>query len=101
MFVLDLAIAIILYYLAKRMASAVEGRLACLVWFANPLCFFGIELLGVPDIAATFLVTVALALLLSRRAVLGGRFWDRYLVQVLSVLALTSGTIVCPFTWDI
>ena len=71
-FVLDLAIAIILYYLAKRMASAVEGRLACLVWFANPLCFFGIELLGVPDVAATFLVTVALALLLSRRAVLGG-----------------------------
>ena len=71
-FVLDLATAIILYYVAKKMASTVEGRLASLLWFANPFCLFSIELLGVPDVAATFLVTVALALLLSRRAVIGG-----------------------------
>lgn len=60
---LDLATAIVLYHIARRMASAVEGRLVSLMWFANPFCLFGIELLGVPDVAATFLVVVALGLL--------------------------------------
>jgi len=71
-FAFDLATAVVLYYVGKRMASANEGRLASLIWFVNPFTLFGIELLGVPDIVATFLVVVAFSLFISRRIVLGG-----------------------------
>ena len=73
-FAFDLGTAVVLYYTGKRMASANEGRLASLVWFVNPFTLFSIELLGVPDIAATFLLVVAFSLFVSRRFVLGGAF---------------------------
>ena len=71
-FAFDLATAVVLYYVGKRMASANEGRLASLIWFVNPFTLFSIELLGVPDIVATFLVLVAFSLFISRRFALGG-----------------------------
>lgn len=73
-FAFDVATAIIVYYLATRLASPVEGRLASLIWFANPLSVLSIELLGVPDVVATFLVVVAVSLMISRRPLLSGAF---------------------------
>lgn len=80
--ILDLATAIVLYYVGKRMASPIEGRLACLAWFANPYSLFSIELLGVPDVLAIFLVVVAFGLLISRRplsaaVILGVGIWSK------------------------
>lgn len=71
-FTFDLTTAVVLYYVGKKMASANEGRLASLIWFANPFTLFSIELLGVPDVVATFLVVVAFSLFISRRIMLGG-----------------------------
>ena len=71
-FVFDLATAVLLYYTVKRMTSPIEARLASLVWFVNPYSLFGIELLAVPDAAATFLVVLTFSLLILNRPVLGG-----------------------------
>ena len=71
-FALDLATAVALYFAGKTMASPIKGRLASLVWFANPYSVFAIELLGVPDILATFLMIVAVILLTSRKPLLSG-----------------------------
>ena len=73
-FLLDLATCIPLYYAGKSMMSAVAGRLAVLIWFANPYAFFGTELLGVPDIMAIFLVVVSFTFLLQKRSLLGAIF---------------------------
>jgi len=71
-FAFDLATAAVLYYSVKSMASPVEARLASLVWFVNPYSLFGIELLGVPDVVATFLVVLAFGLLIIHRPILSG-----------------------------
>jgi uncharacterized membrane protein len=71
-FAFDLATAVVLYYTVKRLASPIEGRLASLVWFVNPFSMFAIELLGVPDVAATFLVILAFGFLVSQRPILSG-----------------------------
>ena len=71
-FAFDLATTVVLYYTAKGLASPIEGRLASLVWFVNPFSMFGIELLGVPDVVATFMVALAFGLLVSQRPILSG-----------------------------
>lgn len=73
-FVFDIATMVALYYTGKHLSSSVSGRLASLIWFANPYSLFAIELLGVPDVAATLLMIVAVNLLVSRRFVLSGVF---------------------------
>ena len=71
-FILDLATAIVLYYTAKKMASPDEGRLASLLWFANPLSVLGVELLGTPDMIAIFLIALAFSSVVLNRPTLGG-----------------------------
>jgi hypothetical protein len=73
-FVLDLATCLVLYYAGRLMVSAAAGRMAALLWFANPYAFFGIEPLGVPDIMAIFLVVVSFTFLLQKRYLLGAIF---------------------------
>jgi len=73
-FGLDLCITVVLYYIVKKRASEVEARLASLIWFMNPYSFLSIELLGVPDILATFFVVLVFAMLVLRRPVLSGVF---------------------------
>jgi hypothetical protein len=73
-FLLDLATCIALYYAGKSMMSAAAGRLAALIWFANPYAFLGTEVLGVPDILAIFLVVVSTIFLLQRRSLLSAIF---------------------------
>jgi hypothetical protein len=74
LFALDLATCVALFYAGKLMASPAMGRLAALIWFANPYAFFGTELLGVPDALATFLAVVSIALLLNKRFLLSAMF---------------------------
>ena len=99
-FIFDLATAIALYYAGKTMASPIEGRLASLIWFANPLSLLSIELLGVPDVVPTFLVLVAVILLISRRPLLCGvclgvsvwiKFYPILLLPPLLLYAHTHG----------
>ena len=73
-FVFDVATAIALYYAGRRIASTVGGRWASLLWFVNPYSLFSIELLGVPDVVATFLVVMTFLFLISNRHVLAGGF---------------------------
>ena len=68
----DLATAVILYCTAKRLASPTEGRIASLIWLANPFSLFCIELVGVPDVVATFLVLLAFGLLVHQRPIFSG-----------------------------
>jgi len=66
-FIFDLGTLVILYYIGKRLKSPVEGRIAALLWFMNPYSFLSIELLGVPDILATFFVMAAILMILYNR----------------------------------
>jgi hypothetical protein len=66
-FIFDLGTLVVLYYIGKRMKSPVEGRIAALVWFLNPYLLFSIELIGVPDVAATFFVMAAILMMLYNR----------------------------------
>jgi hypothetical protein len=69
---LDLITTLALYFVAAKLTSPVEGRLASLMWFLNPYSFLAIELLGVPDIVASLLVICAIILLIERRLLLAG-----------------------------
>jgi len=69
-FLFDLATTIVLFYIGRKMESSVEGRLMGLVWFLNPFSFFGVELLGLPDVVCVFLVVLSFLLLISERPVL-------------------------------
>jgi len=71
-FALDLATAVVLYCTVKRLTSPVEARIASLLWFVNPFTTLAIELLGVPDVLATFFVVLAFGLLVSQRPILSG-----------------------------
>jgi hypothetical protein len=73
--VFDLGTSIVLYYTGKRLKSPVEGRIAALIWFLNPYSLFSIELIGVPDIAAAFLVMAAILMLLYNRPLVCGGFF--------------------------
>jgi hypothetical protein len=73
-FILDIGTCIVLYYAGKVMGAAAMGRLASLIWFANPYAFFGTELLGVPDVMAIFLVVVSFTFLLQKRSLLSAIF---------------------------
>ncbi len=66
-FIFDFGTAVVLYYIGKRLKSPVEGRIAALLWFVNPYLLFSIELIGVPDVAATFCVMAAIRLMLHKR----------------------------------
>jgi len=73
-FVFDLAIAFTLYFTILRLASSREAKLVTLLWFLNPFTTFEIEMLSVPDVAATFLTLVAVFFLLRKREILAGLF---------------------------
>ena len=73
-FGLDLGITAALYYIVKKMGSLFEARLASLIWFMNPYPFLSMELLGVPDVLATFFVVVFFGMLILRRPLLSGVF---------------------------
>jgi hypothetical protein len=66
-FLFDLATAVVLFWIGKKMKSSVEGRLMALVWFLNPFSFFGVELLGLPDVVCAFLVALSFLLLIFER----------------------------------
>ena len=99
-FVFDLAIAGVLYYTVRRMGSPSQARLASLIWFANPYSFLSTELLGVPDVLATFFVVVAISLLISRRPIWSGiflalgictKFYPILLIPPLLIYACSAG----------
>ncbi|HKM76599.1 MAG TPA: glycosyltransferase family 39 protein [Candidatus Bathyarchaeia archaeon] len=66
-FMFDFGTLVVLYYIGKRLKSPVAGRIAALLWFVNPYLLFSIELIGVPDIAATFFVVAAILMILYDR----------------------------------
>jgi len=70
----DVATAIVLYYLGKKLGTGDSGMLVSLVWFLNPFTLFSVELLGVPDVVATFLIVLSFGFLISRRVLLSGVF---------------------------
>jgi hypothetical protein len=64
----DLGVAGGIYYVAKQLhASTQSCRLAALVWLANPYNTFVIEMIGAPDIAASFMTVMMVLLLLKRK----------------------------------
>ncbi len=69
-FLFDVATMVVLLYIGKEMKSPVEGRLMGLVWFLNPYSLFGVELLGLPDVACVFLVALSFLLIISKRPLL-------------------------------
>lgn len=69
-FLFDLATAIVLFFIGRKMKSSVEGRLMALIWFLNPFSFFAVELLGLPDVVCVFFVALSFLLLISDRPVL-------------------------------
>ena len=69
-FFFDLATMVVLFWVGRKMKSSVEGRLMGLVWFLNPFSFFGVELLGLPDVVCVFLMALSFLLLISERSVL-------------------------------
>jgi hypothetical protein len=73
-FILDLSTGIVLYYAGKSIGSDAMGRLASLIWFANPYSFVAAEILGVPDILATFLVILSLTFLIKKHFFVGAIF---------------------------
>jgi hypothetical protein len=69
----DCATAITLFFIARHIrASESDARLTALLWFLNPYGTYAIEILGVPDVAATFFTVLAVLLLLARRTSLSG-----------------------------
>jgi uncharacterized membrane protein len=69
-FLFDLATMSAIYYVGTKLSSPDKGRLASLIWYLNPYAFFSIELTGVPDVVATFLIVLSFNLVFSRRALL-------------------------------
>ena len=66
--VLDVAVAWLVYLIAKRLSSSIEtARVATLLWFINPFALFTIEMLAVPDVAALLLTMLATFYLLKQR----------------------------------
>ena len=74
LFILDLASSIALYYTGRTLGSVTTGKLTALIWFANPYALFGIELLGVPDVLAVFLLVASIAMLVRKRPLLSSIF---------------------------
>jgi Gpi18-like mannosyltransferase len=70
----DVGIAIVLYFLVAKHASARQARFASLLWFLNPYTTMAVELLAVPDAAVAFLTVVAVFLFDRKRIVLGSLF---------------------------
>jgi hypothetical protein len=66
----DFATASAIYFIVKRSSTPRNARLASLLWFLNPYTFFAVELLGVPDVAATFMVVLATLLIPYKRTLL-------------------------------
>lgn len=69
-FLFDLATMVVLIWVGTKIKSPVEGRLMGLVWFLNPYSLFGVELLGLPDIACVFLIALCVLFLISKRGLL-------------------------------
>jgi len=64
---LDLATCFVLVLAGKVMGCEGGGRMAALIWFANPYTFFGSELSGTPDILATIMLVISVTLLVQKR----------------------------------
>jgi hypothetical protein len=73
-FLFDAIIAITLYVLVSEHASIHEARLASLLWFLNPYTILAVEMLGVPDVAATCLTLLAVMFFYRKRIVLASMF---------------------------
>ena len=78
--VFDIGVAGALYFVAKQIgASTRVARLTCLAWLLNPYATFAVEMIGTPDIAATFMTVIMALFLLRKKLVYAG-------------LALAAGT---------
>jgi hypothetical protein len=72
-FLFDVATLVVVYYATLMLsASGRSARLAALLWSLNPYTFFAVELIGVPDIASTFLAVSSCVLFLRRKPILSG-----------------------------
>lgn len=78
--VFDIGVAGALYLVAKQIGASTRGaRLTCLAWLLNPYATFAVEMIGTPDIAASFMTVVMALFLLRKKLVYAG-------------LALAAGT---------
>jgi len=69
----DVGIAATLYYGARKITSSVNlARLTSLIWFINPYTILAVEMLGVPDVAATFFALAAALFLIVRKPIQAG-----------------------------
>jgi hypothetical protein len=66
----DVATAIALYFTVKKYSSPRNARYASLLWFLNPYTLVAVDLLAVPDVAATFMLVLATLLLPYKRTLL-------------------------------
>jgi hypothetical protein len=93
----DVATMVPIYYMVKRLTSTNKARLACLIWFLNPYTIFAIEFLGVPDVVSTFLMIVAITMMIYRRPLLCGVFLSLAIVfQFYPVLVLPALLLIAP-----
>lgn len=70
----DVAVAVAIYIIGKKLATPEIGRLASLVWFLNPFTLFSVELIGVPDVIVVFLVLTSFGFMMVSRPILSGLF---------------------------
>jgi hypothetical protein len=96
--VLDVAVACLVYLIAKRLSSSIEtARVATLLWFINPFALFTIEMLAVPDVATILLTMLATLFLLERRpffssiALAAGVFLKLYPILLVPVFIFCIG----------
>ena len=71
--VFDIGVAGSLYFVAKQIgASTRVARLTCLAWLLNPYATFAVEMIGTPDIAASFMTVIMALFLLRKKLVYAG-----------------------------
>jgi hypothetical protein len=72
--ILDIGVAVALYFLVRKYASPPQARFASLLWFLNPYTVLAVEMLAVPDIAAAFLTVLSVIFLYRQRVVTASVF---------------------------
>jgi hypothetical protein len=87
-FAFDVATLAVVYLVGARIGAVERARLAGLIWYLNPYSLVSIELIGVPDVVAIFLLVLGLGLIMSRRlypaaAILALGIWFKFFPVIL------------------
>jgi hypothetical protein len=92
----DLAVGSVLYLMVNKASSIEHARFASLLWFLNPYTLFAVEILGVPDAAATLMVVFASLLIMHKRTVLSGIAFGGGVALKLFPLLLLPAFLILP-----